>query len=186
MTVINQVLLPNLWISSSLQYTRAGHSGWYPDVSCFGECNCVRLCNFACNSKLHGSTLLFVFFSFFFCWQCLSSAYRSVIVTHLLLLLRAVGECLQTGVELFIFQEGLFSIKVFSLTEASLAPVYRERERETPTVTALSSLELQMAYRLLNLSYEWHHPLPARSTYFLQDSRREGGRESIRWCPLVC
>lgn len=114
----------------------------------------MRLCNFACNSKLHGPTLLFVFFSFFFCWQCLSSAYRSVIVTHLLLLLRAVGGCLQTGVELFIFQEGLFSIKVFSLTEASLAPVYRERERETPTVTALSSLELQMAYRLLNLSYE--------------------------------
>lgn len=90
----------------------------------------MRLCNFACNSKLHGSTLLFLFFSFFFCWQCLSSAYRSVIVTHLLLLLRAVGGCLQTGVELFIFQEGLFSIKVFSLTEASLAPVYRERERE--------------------------------------------------------
>ncbi len=28
MTVINQVLLPNLWISSSLQYTRAGHTGW--------------------------------------------------------------------------------------------------------------------------------------------------------------
>lgn len=28
MTVINQVLLPNLWISSSFQYTRAGHTGW--------------------------------------------------------------------------------------------------------------------------------------------------------------
>lgn len=61
MRVINQVLLPNLWISSSLQYTGAGHTGWQPDVSSFEECNCELVCKFACSSKLHSPTPQFCF-----------------------------------------------------------------------------------------------------------------------------
>lgn len=75
MTVINQVLLPNLRISSSLQYTRADHTGWKPDVSSFGERNCVLVCNFMCNRQLCVPTLLFWFF---FSQECVFSQHTQV------------------------------------------------------------------------------------------------------------
>ena len=123
MTVINQVVLPNLWISSSLRYTRAGHTGWRPDVSSFWEPNCVPGCNFAHNSKLLVPSLLCVLF-FFLSGVCVSSSHRSVMVTHRFLL-EAVAVCLfrRRGVMQLVFQGVYFGGPLMWRCEASATPL---------------------------------------------------------------
>lgn len=177
MTVINQVVLPNLWISSSFMYNRAGHTGWYPDVSSFGECNCVLVCNFACNSKIVRAYSAVV--------SCQGRAF-SLLSTQISSCFSLVSFMKQFAGRIYATYiagscSGAFYVKVFSLSKASLTPLCMLCNTQTHTHTHVRVMSspgwwLQMAYRVLNLSSEWHHPLPAP----LQNSGREGG-ESERW-----